>query len=111
MQDDGEFDVVPGSEFTVARTATRANTSDYYVDGRKVPVKDVTALLKGKGVDLDNNRFLILQGEVEQISLMKPKADGEGGAGKDASPGLLEYLEDIIGTDRLVPAIEEEGKK
>ncbi len=33
-----------------------------------------------------------LQGEVEQISLMKPKA---------ASPhetGLLEYLEDIVGT-------------
>ena len=26
------------------------------------------------GVDLNNNRFLILQGEVEQISMMKPKA-------------------------------------
>jgi structural maintenance of chromosome 4 len=26
-----------------------------------------------KGIDLDHNRFLILQGEVEQISLMKPK--------------------------------------
>jgi hypothetical protein len=50
------------------------------------------------------------QGEVEQISLMRPKAEPEG-AGRDTSPGLLEYLEDIIGTDKLVPQIEEEGKK
>jgi hypothetical protein len=26
-----------------------------------VSVKEVAALLKGKGIDLDNNRFLILQ--------------------------------------------------
>lgn len=110
QQDDGGFEVVPGSEFSVARTATRANTSDYYVDGKKTSVKDVTSLLKGKGIDLDNNRFLILQGEVEQISLMKPKSEGEG-PGKDSAPGLLEYLEDIIGTDSLVPRIEEEGKR
>jgi structural maintenance of chromosome 4 len=46
----------------------------------------VIDLLKSKGIDLNNNRFLILQGEVEQISLMKPKS---GDADK---PGLLEYL-------------------
>ncbi|GBF90732.1 structural maintenance protein of chromosomes [Raphidocelis subcapitata] len=105
-----DFEAVPGSDFTVARTATRANTSDYYVNGKKQSVKEVTALLKEKGIDLDNNRFLILQGEVEQISLMRPKSEGEG-PGRDSSPGLLEYLEDIIGTDKLVPRIEEEGKK
>lgn len=33
--------MVPGSEFTVARTATRANTSDYYVNGKKTSVKEV----------------------------------------------------------------------
>ena len=41
------------------------------------------------------NRFLILQGEVEQIALMKPKADN------DSESGMLEFLEDIIGTTRL----------
>ena len=46
----------------------------------------------GKGIDLTNNRFLILQGEVEQISLMKPKS------GDPDKPGLIEYLEDIIGS-------------
>ncbi|WIA28149.1 hypothetical protein OEZ86_010718 [Tetradesmus obliquus] len=100
-----DYEVIPGSEFTVARTANRNNTSDYYVSGKRMNVKEVTSLLKAKGIDLDNNRFLILQGEVEQISLMKPKAEEKG------DTGLLEYLEDIIGTDRLIPQIEEEAKK
>jgi len=29
---------------------------------------EVTKLLKGRGIDLDHKRFLILQGEVESIS-------------------------------------------
>jgi hypothetical protein len=40
-QEGAEYDVVPDSEFTVARTATRANTSDYYVNGKKQSVKEV----------------------------------------------------------------------
>jgi hypothetical protein len=39
----------------------RNNTSDYYVNNKKMNVKEVTTLLKSKGIDLDNNRFLILQ--------------------------------------------------
>ena len=53
--------MVPGSDFVVARTALRSNASNYYVDGRKSSFGEVTDLLKAKGVDLDNNRFLILQ--------------------------------------------------
>lgn len=85
-------------------------------------------------MDLDNNRFLILQvwifftssyvwyfervlslswfiwiwsiqGEVEQISLMKPKAQGPH------DEGFLEYLEDIIGTNKYVEKIEESSKQ
>ncbi len=52
---------MPGSELVVARTAHADNKSDYFVDGRKSGFGAVTALLKGKGIDLDNNRFLILQ--------------------------------------------------
>ncbi|XP_065854959.1 structural maintenance of chromosomes protein 4-like [Euphorbia lathyris] len=36
----------------------------------------------------------IVQGEVEQVSLMKPKAQGPN------DEGFLEYMEDIIGTDK-----------
>lgn len=45
------------------------------------------------------------QGEVEQISMMRPLAQGPH------DTGLLEYLEDIIGTDRYVPMLEERSKR
>lgn len=52
-------------------------------------------------MDLDHKRFLILQGEVESIAQMKPK-------GKDENDdGLLEYLEDIIGTSKYKQPIED----
>lgn len=61
MQDDEHFEVVPHSDFIISRTAHRDNTSNYYINDRKSSFGEVTTLLKGKGVDLDNNRFLILQ--------------------------------------------------
>jgi hypothetical protein len=60
-QDDDTFDVVPGSELIVGRTAHRNNQSDYYLDGHKRQQKEVVARLLLEGIDLDNNRFLILQ--------------------------------------------------
>uniref|UniRef100_A0A8D8BBH1 Structural maintenance of chromosomes protein n=1 Tax=Culex pipiens TaxID=7175 RepID=A0A8D8BBH1_CULPI len=93
-REDGSFEVVPNTEFVVARTASRDNSSYYTVDNRKVHFKEVSKLLKQHGIDLDHNRFLILQGEVESISMMKPKALTENDC------GLLEYLEDIVGTTR-----------
>jgi len=45
------------------------------------------------------------QGEVEQISLMKPKAQGPH------DEGFLEYLEDIIGTNKYVEKIDELNKQ
>ena len=43
---------------------------------------------------------MVRQGEVEQISLMKPKAP------TPHETGMLEYLEDIIGSNRFVDDIE-----
>ncbi|CAK0785709.1 hypothetical protein CVIRNUC_008920 [Coccomyxa viridis] len=103
--DDDNYEVVPGTSFTVSRTAHRNNSSVYYIDARKSSFGEVTDVLKGKGIDLDNNRFLILQGEVEQISMMKPIAQGPH------DTGLLEYLEDIIGTDKYKPQLQEGSKK
>jgi hypothetical protein len=60
-QEGDDYDVVPNSDFTVTRTANRNNTSDYYVNSKRMSTKEVTTLLKEKGIDLDNNRFLILQ--------------------------------------------------
>ena len=47
---------------------------------------------------------MILQGEVKSISMMKPKGDKQ-------NEGLLEYIEDIVGTNYLIEPIEESEKK
>eukprot|EP00954_Amorphochlora_amoebiformis_P027962 1389084-Amorphochlora_amoeboformis.AAC.1 len=88
--DSDNFTAIPGSEFVVTRTANKENKSKYYVNRKSSSFTAVTTLLKKKKVDLTNNRFLILQGEVEQISMMKPKALTEH------ETGLLEYLEEIV---------------
>uniref|UniRef100_A0A915DYX7 SMC hinge domain-containing protein n=1 Tax=Ditylenchus dipsaci TaxID=166011 RepID=A0A915DYX7_9BILA len=90
-----EWRVTPGSQFFVSRTAFRDNTSRYTLNGKTATFKEISVTLRRCGIDLLHNRFLILQGEVEQISLMKPKAEN------DNEEGMLEYLEDIIGSSRL----------
>lgn len=61
LQDDGTYEAVPGSDFVITRVALRDNSSKYYINDRSSNFTEVTKKLKGKGVDLDNNRFLILQ--------------------------------------------------
>lgn len=55
------FDVVPNSNLVVSRTAFKDNTSKYTINGRASTYKEVQTLLKDRGIDLDHNRFLILQ--------------------------------------------------
>uniref|UniRef100_A0AAY5F1L1 Structural maintenance of chromosomes protein 4 n=1 Tax=Electrophorus electricus TaxID=8005 RepID=A0AAY5F1L1_ELEEL len=90
-----DYDVIPNTKFYVSRTASKDNSSSYHINGKKSTFKDVGTLLRSHGIDLDHNRFLILQGEVEQIAMMKPKGQTEH------DEGMLEYLEDIIGSCRL----------
>nr|XP_019043245.1 hypothetical protein I302_07819 [Kwoniella bestiolae CBS 10118]OCF22175.1 hypothetical protein I302_07819 [Kwoniella bestiolae CBS 10118] len=95
------FLLVPNSQIVVSRTAYRNNSSRYTINDKTSSFTEVTTLLKGKGIDLDHNRFLILQGEVESIAQMKAKAQNEH------EDGLLEYLEDIIGTTKYKEPIEQ----
>lgn len=96
---------MPNSQLVVARTGYRNNSSKYTINERASSYTEVTTLLKGKGIDLDHNRFLILQGEVESIALMKAKAANEH------EDGLLEYLEDIIGTRHYQAEIEKANQE
>ncbi|WWC73446.1 uncharacterized protein I206_107416 [Kwoniella pini CBS 10737] len=96
-----KFLLVPNSQIVVSRTAYRNNSSKYTINDKTSSFTEVTTLLKGKGIDLDHNRFLILQGEVESIAQMKAKAQNEH------EDGLLEYLEDIIGTTKYKEPIEQ----
>uniref|UniRef100_A0A672M857 Structural maintenance of chromosomes protein 4-like n=1 Tax=Sinocyclocheilus grahami TaxID=75366 RepID=A0A672M857_SINGR len=69
-----DYDVIPNSSFYVSRTAAKDNSSSYHINGKKATFKD---------------------GEVEQIAMMKSKGQTEH------DEGMLEYLEDIIGSCRL----------
>lgn len=93
--------VIPNSALTISRRAFKNNSSKYFINGSGSDFMTVTTLLKDRGVDLDHKRFLILQGEVESIAQMKPKAVNEH------DDGLLEYLEDIIGTSKYKTPIDE----
>lgn len=102
---DDTTSLVPGSGLVVSRKAYKNNGSDYFINNKRSSYSEVTTMLKDKGIDLDHKRFLILQGEVESIAQMKPKAE------KENDDGLLEYLEDIIGTSNYKSTIEERYKR
>jgi structural maintenance of chromosome 4 len=100
-QPNGSPTIIPNSDLMISRRAFKNNSSKYYMNGKESNFTVVTTLLRDRGVDLDHKRFLILQGEVESIAQMKPKAANEH------DDGLLEYLEDIIGTSKYKTPIEE----
>ena len=102
---DDDYLVIPNSEIIVTRVAKRDNSSNYKLDGKNSSFKEVAKYLDSKGIDLNNNRFLILQGEVEMISMMAPKGKTED------DDGLLEYLEDIIGSNKFVEETNEAASK
>jgi len=54
------FEIVLGSQFTVARRVDRNSQSRYMLNGSDSSFKEVCELLSGKGIDLEHNRFLIL---------------------------------------------------
>ncbi|KAI4290835.1 structural maintenance of chromosome 4 [Pancytospora philotis] len=84
------------NSFSVARAlqpSGRGVVSRHYLDGVETPSAEVQEYLRARGIDLDNNRFLILQGEIENIAMLGPLE-------------LLAYIEDCIGTTPLQAQIE-----
>ena len=102
--DDDNFHYIEGGDFVISRTVFKNSSSQYHLNGKESSFDEINTLLNKKDIDLKHNRFLILQGEVEQISMMKPKGEN------DNETGLLEFLEDIIGTRRYVPLIDKLSK-
>lgn len=96
------YRIVPNTEVILTRIARKDNSSQYQLNHKNCPFKEVVTFLSARGIDLDHNRFLILQGEVELISMMPPK-----GKTPDDDHGLLEYLEDMIGSHKFVQPIRD----
>ena len=47
-------------QFSIKRVVFQNSSTKYYVDGIESQQREVVELLKNKGIDLENNRFLIL---------------------------------------------------
>ncbi len=61
--EDGEgedYTEVAGTEFTIRRIVHHTSVSEYQIDHRKASQEEVIEKLMAKGIDLNNNRFLIL---------------------------------------------------
>lgn len=61
------FEIIPGSKLVVTRTAYKNNSSKYTINRRASTYSEVQVLLKSRGIDLDHNRFLILQVSSSQV--------------------------------------------
>ena len=61
LQGEEDYEAVPCTQFVVSRTAHANNSSNYYLGDKRSSYGEVVDLLKSRGIDLDNNRFLILQ--------------------------------------------------
>ncbi len=55
------FRVVEGSQFVISRIGYKNNSSKYTLNDKEVKFSEIADLLKEKGINLDHNRFLILQ--------------------------------------------------
>ena len=71
---DDNYELMPNSQFVIAREAYRNGSSFYTINDRRVHFQEVAKLLKEHNVDLDHNRFLILQVSVE---LMRTELVGQ----------------------------------
>ena len=94
------YEEVANSSFVLSREVNKNSVSKYYLNNIELSFKDVCNKLEKFNIDLKHNRFLILQGEVEQISMLSQKSKNNSKEG-----GLLEFLEDIIGTSRYLNII------
>ena len=89
---------------SIAREAFATNVSKYSINEKQVKFAELSNFLAEKGLNVFNNRFIILQGEVDSISCMKPKGE------KESEEGLLEYLEELIGSNQFIQEISEKEK-
>jgi len=96
---------IQGSDFTVSRVISRSGGTRFRINDDVKNINEIVQFWKSKKIDLASNRIFILQNQVENISTMSPKRSE---ANKD---GLIEFLEEIIGSDRYIQRIEETTEK
>ncbi|CAI5492465.1 unnamed protein product, partial [Closterium sp. Naga37s-1] len=96
---------VPGSKSGILCTTLCNDTTKHDVDNHDSSCKAMTTLLEHKGIDLRKDQFHVLQGELERVATMQPKAQWSH------EEGLLEYLEKMIGTNKYIDQIKEKSQR
>lgn len=97
--DNEKYQVNIPNTFNIARSIHKNGASQYFLNGNATSAKNIQDILTKAGIDMSHNRFLILQGEVEAIAQMKPTSKNLN------EEGMLEYIEDIVGTNRFCAII------
>ncbi|CAI5528711.1 unnamed protein product, partial [Closterium sp. Naga37s-1] len=103
-----EFDTietVSRSEIAILRTIYHNDMTKLDVDNDDSFIEEIIILLKNKGIDLSIESFHVLQGELERVAMMTPKAQ------RPHEEGLLEYLEKVIGTNKYIEQINEKAQR
>ena len=85
------YEVITNSEFVVTRVAYLNGETEYMLDNRSSRITDIGLIFMQYGLDLNDNSYLFLHGDVSKIEMMRPKA---------TSPqelGILDIMEEIFG--------------
>ena len=77
-------------EIRFTRTIINDSSSEYRIDGKKVPEKEYQAKLKSVGLLVKSRNFLVFQNEVEKIAQKSPKE-------------LTELIERVSGSEVSTP--------
>lgn len=87
------YEVLTDSAFVITRVAYKDHQAEYMLDNRSSRLTNVALVFMQSGIDLENNRYLFLHGDVTKIANLRPKA---------VAPhelGLLDYADEIFGPD------------
>merc|ERR1711976_96245 len=88
--------IIKGTKFIISRIIQRKKKDVLLLNGKKVYLKEIERFFLERNFNLKQDRFLILQGDVDKISLMSNTADS-----KKNTTGFLEFIEEVIGTNPL----------
>jgi structural maintenance of chromosome 4 len=87
------YEVITDSSFVVTRVAYLNNQTEYMLDNRSSRLTNLGRVFMQRGVDLENNRYLFLHGDVTKVPALRPTASGP------QELGLLDFLEEIFGPE------------
>lgn len=90
------------NEIILKRTVNKSGKSIYYINNIIVTNKIMIKFLMKLGIDTKTNRFLILQGEIENIGLLKPKSD------QIFKPNYKPFIIDISIEEEVIKIMNEE---